>query len=88
LACGPREGSGPARKKKKKGGRKGGGPAVAVLGRGERWAARAGKKGRERERVWRVFFPLLFKFFSNLFQTLFKFKSFTQIFTIIFHNYF
>jgi hypothetical protein len=51
--CGPEEESRPAgkkrlgrartswagRKKKKKGGRKGGGPAGAVLGRGESWAA-------------------------------------------------
>jgi hypothetical protein len=33
--------------------------------------------------VFFLFFSFFFKFFSNLFQTLFKFKSFTQISTSI-----
>jgi hypothetical protein len=50
------------------------------VGRKRSWAARAGKKGREGERVWRVFFSNSFQIFfkpfflnSNLLH-LFKFK--------------
>jgi hypothetical protein len=50
---------------------------------------RAGKKkGKERERVWRVFF--FFFFFQTHFKPIsnpFKFKTFPQIFTIIFKNF-
>jgi hypothetical protein len=50
------------RKEKEKGGRKGGGPAGAVLGRGESWAA-ARKERRERREggVWEGVIFNLFK---------------------------
>jgi hypothetical protein len=72
-----------------------GGPVCAWEGeRGEgeskdaKVAARSGSwAGGRRRWAGLVVFFFFFKSFSNLSQTLFKFKSFTQIFTIIFKNF-
>jgi hypothetical protein len=81
--------------------REGGKQAACLAGpRGFRWAGV--KKQREGEvsevgRGWRWaaagmlclgLFCFFSFFFQNIFKSLSKFKSFTQIFTIIFHNYF